>query len=119
MGAPLSAIARWLPSRATRTVWLASPTTRPDRNTLATGSSQCWPVSSSMIEKTSARGLPAASSCGQPVNSSATPLMRTIRPWVSVAITPSPIERRVTRRRSVWPASTASVRRSSEIVAVW
>ena len=66
MGAPLSAMGRSVPSRATRTVWFASPTTTPSRRTRATGLTAGFRVSSLTMLKTSSRGRPLASSAFQP-----------------------------------------------------
>lgn len=97
MGAPLSAMARSLPSLLISAVWFASPTTTPDFKTFSTGFSQGALVCSLMILNASPRGLPTASACMYPVSSSATLFMSMMLPLVSVVMTPSPIERSVTR----------------------
>ncbi len=55
-------------------------------------------------------GRPAASACVQPVSVSATPLSREMRPRVSVVMTPSPMDRRVTASCSFSSASRCSAR---------
>ncbi len=111
IGAPLSSIGRSVPSRETSTVWLASPTTSPSRRTWATGLSAGPRCCSLMIRKTSPSGRPTASARGQPVMASATGLRNVIRPWVSVAITASPMLVRTTRSHSRCSAASASARR--------
>ncbi len=91
IGAPLSAMGISFPSRLIKTVWLASPTTMPSRNTRSTGFSAGLPVISLTILKTCFKDLPLASFSFQPVSFSATGFMNVIFPFMSVAITASPM----------------------------
>ena len=84
------------PSRASSAVWLASPTTVPERSTLAAGSSTGCRVCSLTMRNTSASGRPTASASGQPVSASAAGFRKVTRAWVSVAMTASPMLASVT-----------------------
>ena len=64
----------------------------------------------SLILKISAMSQPIASSLSQPVSSSATGLMVLMNPWLSVVITPSPIELSVICASSFSQESFFSVR---------
>ena len=119
MGAALSAIWYSCPSRASNTVWLASPTTSPRSMTNWTGLSTVLRLSALTIRNTSGSGCPSASASGHPVRRSAVGFMRVTRPWASVAMTPSPMEfsvvfksSRLSRRLAVF----ALTRRRSERV---
>ena len=72
IGAAESSMGRSVPSLAIRTVWFASPTTTPSRSTFSTGFSTGCRVCSLTMGNTASSGCPCASSCVQPVSSSAT-----------------------------------------------
>ena len=101
-GAALSATGRSVPSRAMRTVWLASPTTVPSRSARSAGFSAGWRVCSLTIRKTVLSGVPAACASSQPVKFSATALRKVTRPAISVVMTASPMLASVTSRIPCW-----------------
>ena len=109
-GAEISSIGRSERSRAASTVQRATgalpASSRSAGKTLAQG---CR-VSGSKLRNTEAIGLPIASSSVQPVIRSAMLLIRRIVPPRSVVMTPSPMLRSVTVRRSVSAASACSAR---------
>ena len=113
IGAPLSAIWRSVPSRATRRVSLARPTRPPVARTRTAGLASDSRLRAFTIRKTSSRGRPAASACPHPVKASATGFICTTRAPRSVAMTASPIERRVIRRFSSLSRRASAVRRAS------
>ncbi len=91
IGAPLSSIGILVPSLAVSTAFFARPTSVPSPSTFFTGFSIPCPVSSLIILNTSSTAFPPASSCFQPVNTSAAGFINITQPSVSVAITASPI----------------------------
>ncbi len=109
MGAALSDIWYSAPSRASSRVSLDSSTTWPVLTVRATGSGTGSRVPPETMTNTSPMCRPLAVPKGQPVSRSATGFIRVTRPARSVAITASPMERRVTARfsRLVRRASSA------------
>ena len=101
---------RSVPSRAMRTVELASPTIVPSRRARRAGFSAGSRVSSLTMWKTSGSGRPCASAWGQPVRASATAFMNVTRPSASVLITASPMLASVTRSHSDCFRSASSAR---------
>jgi len=112
IGAPESAIWYSFPSFEINLVWFASPTIFPVLITASTGFSPFSPVSELTILNTLSSGRFKAFSSFHPVSSSATGFILVISPFLSVAITASPIELRVVFRsvKLLWSASSDSFR---------
>ncbi len=111
MGAPLSAMGRRVPSRATSRRWLESATGAPWSSTRATGSPAGPPLSADSTRNTSPSMRPVAAAALQPVRASATGFMRVTRPPPSVAMTASPMELSVTASRCRSRSSSSVARR--------
>ena len=95
MGAALSSISNSLPFLEISSVWSARPTTFPSRKTFFTGVSTGRRVSLFTMSKTKSIDLPRASSIFQPVSDWAIEFMNVTAPFVSAAITASPMLPRV------------------------
>ena len=108
IGAQLAAIFSLPPSQDTSIIWLVGSTICPVAITFCTGFSHDSPVTPLIRRNTSANGRPWASLRDHPVISSAARFSRVIKPSLSVEITPSPILRRVTTKRSRSSASASA-----------
>ena len=108
MGAALAAISRSAPVRERSILWSGRSTISPAASTWETGLRKVCRVRWWTTLNTVGKGCPTASLCRQPVRSSACLLMMLTRPSMSVAITPSPMDRSVTVSRSFSAASASS-----------
>ena len=111
MGAALSATSISRPSRAHEEAGRVAADDGPVRSTWRAGSPSGRRVCRSMVRKTRSAGWPAASADVQPVRVSATRFISITRPSTSVAMTPSPMLRSVTARRSFSDTSSLLARR--------
>src|SRR3569832_5788 len=98
IGAALSSIGTSRPSRDSRIVWFASPTTAPVWSTFWTGFSTGCRVNSFKMGKTSDSARPFASSNDHLMSLVATLLRKVRCPRVSVTRTTSPMLAKVTSR---------------------
>ncbi len=95
MGAALSSMSNSLPLLDSRRVWSARPTTFPSRKTFFAGFSTGRRVSLFTMSKTRSIDFPRASSRAHPVRDCATGFMKETAPFMSAAITASPMLERV------------------------
>ena len=95
MGAAVSSMSYSLSPLDSKRVWSAKPTTFRSRKTLLTGFSMGLRVFLSTMSNTRSMDLPMASAPVQPVSDWATEFIKVTAPFMSVAITASPILPRV------------------------